>query len=42
MSEQNYHTSFFSDNLLATDMKKTQIIKNKPVYLGISTLQISK
>ena len=33
---QNYHTTkFFMENLLETEMKKTQILMNKPVYLGL-------
>ena len=40
VSEPNYHTAkFFIENLLAVEMKKTQIIMNKPVYLGLSILQ---
>ena len=32
----NYHTKkFFTENVLATDMKKNQILINKPVYLGL-------
>ena len=27
--------SFFSENLLAAEMRKTQILMNKPVYLGL-------
>ena len=39
----NYHnTKFFTENLLTISMKKTQIFKNKPVYLGLSTLDLSK
>ena len=34
VSEPNYHTTkFFSENLLATEMKKTKGKMNKPVYL---------
>ena len=41
VSEPNYHTAkFFIKNLLAVEMKKTQIIMNKPVYLGLSILQL--
>ena len=29
-------------NLLATGMKKTQILMNKPVYLGLSILDMSQ
>ena len=42
-SEPNYHTTkFFTENLLAIEMKKTQITMNKPVYLGLSILDLSK
>ena len=38
VSEPNYHTTkFFTEHILAIEMKKkTQIIMNKPVYLGLS------
>ena len=43
VSETNYHaTKCFSENLLAIEMKKTKVKMNKPVYLGISMLDISK
>ena len=43
VSEPNYHTTkHFSENLLATEMKKTKITMNKPVHLGMSILDISK
>ena len=43
VSESNYHTTkHFSENLLATEMKKTKLKMNKPVYLGTSILDISK
>ena len=43
VSEPNYHaTKWFSENLLAIEMKKTKVKKNKPIYLGLSTLEISK
>ena len=32
---------FFSENLLAIEMEKTQVFMNKPVYLDISILEIS-
>ena len=42
-SEPNYHTiKFFTENLLATEMRKTQILMSKPVYLGLSILDLSK
>ena len=41
--EQNYHTTkFFTENLLAKEIRKTQILTNKPVYLGLSILGPSK
>ena len=41
--EPNYHTTkWFSENLLATEMKKTNVKMNKPIYLGFSILEISK
>ena len=41
--EPNYHTTkWFSENLLAIEMKKTKVKMNKPVYLGLSILEISK
>ena len=42
-SEPNYHTAkYFSENLLATEMKKTKVKMNKPVHLSMSILDISK
>ena len=42
-SEPNYHTTmFFEENLLATEMKKAEILMNKPVHLGLSILELSK
>ena len=43
VAEPNYHTAkWFSENLLATEMKKTKVKMNRPVYLGSSILEISK
>ena len=43
MSEPNYHvTKFFTENLLATEVRKTQTLMNKPVYLGLSRLDSIK
>ena len=43
VSEPNYHaTKFFTENLLAIKMRKTQILMNKPVYLGVSILDLNK
>ena len=42
-SEPNYHTTkYFSENLMATEMKKIKVKINKPIYLGMSILDISK
>ena len=43
VSEPNYHTTkWFSQNLLATEMKKIKVKMNKAVYLGLPILEISK
>ena len=43
VSEPNYHrTKWFSENIIAIEMKKTKVKINKPVYLGLSILEISK
>ena len=43
VSETNYHTTkWFSENLLAIEMRKAKVKMNKPVYLGLSILDISK
>ena len=35
-------SSFFTENLMAIDMTKIQILMNKPGYLGLTILEISK
>ena len=43
VSEPNYHKpKFFTGNSFAIEMIKTQILMNKPVYLGLSILNLSK
>ena len=43
LSEPNYQsTKFFSENLLAIETKKPHIFMIKPVYLGLSILELSK
>ena len=43
VSEPNCHTTkLFTENLLAIEMIKIQILMNKPVYLGLSILDLSK
>ena len=42
-SEPNYYTKkYFSEDLLATEMKKTKLKMNKLIYIGMSILEISK
>ena len=42
VSDPNYHTTkWFSENLLAIEMKKTVVKANKPIYLGLAILSIS-
>ena len=43
VSEPNYHTTnFFTENILAIEMKKNEILMNKHVCLGLSILEFSK
>ena len=43
LSEPNYHiTKHLSENPLAIEMKKTKVKMNKPIYFGMSILDISK
>ena len=43
VSEPNYHScKTFSDHLMAIEMKKTRVKMNKPLYLGMPILDISK
>ena len=36
VSEPNYHTAkFFTEHMLAIEMKKTEILMNKPSCLGL-------
>ena len=43
VSEPNYHTmNCITENLSIIKMKNTKIKMNKPIYLGLSTLDISK
>ena len=37
-----YKVYFLLENLLAIEMRKTQILMNKSVYLGLSILELSK
>ena len=43
VSEPNYHTTkFFTENLLAIEIEKTQMVVNGSVYLGLSILDLSR
>ena len=43
VSEPNYHTTnCISENLSIIEMKRTKVKMNKPIYLGLSILEISK
>ena len=43
VSKPNYYkTKFFTENVLAIQMKKTKVLVNKLVYLGLSILDLSK
>ena len=42
VSEPIYHTTkFFTETLLTTEMRKTHILMNKPVYLGLTIIDLS-
>ena len=43
VSEPNYHTiNLISEDLSIIEMKKSKVKMNKPIYLGLSRLEISK
>ena len=43
VSEPNYHTiNYISEDLSIIEMNKTNVKMNKPIYLGLSILEISK
>ena len=43
VSEPNYHTiNYISEGLSIIEMNKTKVKMNKPIYLGLSILEISK
>ena len=43
VSEPNYHAiKWFSENLVTIEMRKTKVKINKPIYLGMAILNISK
>ena len=43
VSEPNYHAiEWFSENLAAIEMRKAKVKMNKPIYIGMGILDISK
>ena len=43
VSEPNYHSvKYISKDLLITEMRKTVVTMNKPIYVGQAILDISK
>ena len=43
VSQPNYHTKrSFTELLLAIEVKKAEILMNRPVYLELSILELSK
>ena len=43
VSEPNYYTmNYISEDLSIIEMKRTKVKMNKPIYLGLSILKISK
>ena len=43
VSEPNYHTiNYISEDLSIIEMNKTKVKRNRPIYLGLSILEISK
>ena len=39
---QNHTTKFFTENLFAIEIQKTEIYMNKPVYFGLTIRELSK
>ena len=42
LQPNNLTRKFFTENILAIEMRKTAAVMNKSVYLGISILELSK
>ena len=43
VSKPNYHTiKWFSENLVAIEMRKAKVKMNKPIYVGMAIIDISK
>ena len=42
LNKRTHTTKFFTENVFAIEMRKTEILMNKPVYLGLSILDMCK
>ncbi|XP_051161514.1 uncharacterized protein LOC127281705 [Leptopilina boulardi] len=43
ISKPNFHSrSIFDENLVAIELRKTEILMNKPIYVGFAVLDVSK
>ena len=42
VSEPNYTINYISEDLTIMEMKRTKVNMNKPIYLGLPILEISK
>ncbi|XP_051167626.1 uncharacterized protein LOC127285571 [Leptopilina boulardi] len=43
ISKPNFHSrSIFCENLVAIELRKTEILMNKPIYIGFAVLDVSK
>ena len=43
VSQPNFYTTnFFTENVLVIEMKKAEALMDKPVYLGLSILELHK
>ena len=43
VSEPNFHNAnIFTERVLAMEVKKTETLMNKPVYLGLSIIELNK
>ncbi|XP_076669613.1 uncharacterized protein LOC143369476 [Andrena cerasifolii] len=42
IAKPNFHSSVFSENLIAVELRKLEVKFNKPIYVGMCILDISK